>query len=354
MLLVFIMIFSFCFVGCGKEEDNISKYLPTDAALSDKNVDFIGRFKEIEGGYEFSYSGTSIRGGFVGSEISATLELVEKYQQTDFLEIIIDGTVHKTLEVYPNVKRSELLAYDLEYGYHTVEIIKRTEQLSKFAFYGFDYGEEVYPAPAPARKNKKITVIGESITSGYGVMEMNGERGFESKEQDVLHTYGWLVAEKLGAEAEILGISSAGVVHESILGRWNTYGGTMDPTPYTVPAEDMPDLVIVNLGVIDNHHDISDASFEVGYNRLIKELREVYPDTPILCTVGGITNEPYGVIEKVVNDRKAKGDGKLYSYKIIASRDGEGMCGGDFHPNANAHAAMAEELTLFIENNIAF
>lgn len=358
--LFLVLILILCsFIGCGEKKDDaeskIAEYLPTDIALSDKNVDFIGRFKEVDGAYQFAYSGTSIRAGFVGTEISATLELIKEYQATDFLEIIIDGKEHKTLEIYPNKKRSELLVYDLPYGYHTIEIIKRTEQLSLMAFYGFDYAEGVYPAPAPARAEKRIMVIGDSITSGYGVMRMNGDRGFYSSEQDVQNTYGWLVSKALGAECDILGISSAGIVKNPVSERWNTYGCTMITEPYTIPDDEKPDLVIVNLGTIDNHGKIPDSSFEVGYNRFIRELRETLGnDVPILCTIGGITNEPYNVISKVVEERKEKGDNKLYSYKIIASRDDENCCGGDFHPNANGHAAMAEELVIFIQNNIEF
>ena len=358
LFLIFVLIISI-FSGCSAKNDDpaekIKEYLPTDVALSDKNVDLIGRFKEVEGGYQFSYSGTSIRAGFVGTEISATLELVKEYQATDFLELIIDGKEHKTLEIYPNKKRSELLVWDLPYGYHTIEIIKRTEQLSLMAFYGFDYAEGVYPAPAPARADKRIMVIGDSITSGYGVMRMNGDRGFYSSEQDVQNTYGWLVAKALGAECDILGISSAGIVKNPISGRWNTYGATVINEPYTIPEDEMPDLVILNLGTIDNHGSIKDAEFEVGYNRFIKELRETLgEEVPILCAIGGITNEPYNVISKVVTERKEKGDKNLYSYKIIASRDDENCCGGDIHPNANGHAAMAEELVVFIQNNIKF
>lgn len=357
LLLVFVIIIC-SLTGCGGKKDDekeiVAEYLPTGMTFSDKNVDFIGRFKEVDGGYQFAWSGSSIRAGFVGTEISATLELVEKYQQTDFLEIIIDGKEHKTLEIYPKVKRSELLAYDLPYGYHTVEIIKRTEQLSLMAFYGFDYAEGVYPAPAPARSDKRIMFIGESITSGYGVMRMNGDRGFYSSEQDVQHTYGWLVAKELGAECDILGISSAGIVKNPISNRWNSYGGTMITDPYPTPEEDVPDLIVINLGTIDNHGKINDREFEKEYRSFINEVRATYPDAAILCTIGGITNEPYASIEKVVNKLKAEGMEKLYSYKIIASRDDENCCGGDFHPNANGHAAMAEELVVFIRNNIEF
>ena len=362
--LILALIFIFCCCGCKGEKDNVSsgedtsaliqQYLPTDMALSDKNVDFIGRFKEVEGGHQFSWSGSTIRAGFVGTEIKAVLELVQKYQHTDYLEIVVDGTIHKTITLYPNVKRSEWLIYDLEYGYHTIEIIKRTEQLSLMAFYGFEYPEGCYPAPAPARADRRIEFIGESITSGYGVMRMDGSRGFYYSEQDVLHTYGYLVAKALNAEYTILGMSSAGIVKHPISERWNTYGGTVIEEPYITPAEDIPDLVVIYLGTIDNHGKIPDSQFEAGYADFIREVRSVYPDSHILCTIGGITNEPYNVISKVAEDFKANGDNKIHHYKIIASRDGENMCGGDFHPNANAHAAMAEELTTFIQNNIDF
>ncbi len=358
LFLVFLLMLT-VLAGCGgkKNDDPLSKikeYLPTDTALSDKNVDFIGRFKEVDGAYRFSYSGSTIRAGFVGTEISATLELTERYQSTDFLEIIIDGTEHQTLEIYPNAKRSHLLVYDLPYGYHTVEIIKRTEQLSMITFFGFDYAENVYPAPAPARKEKRIMFIGDSITSGYGIMRMNGDRGFYYSEQDVQHTYGWLVAKHFNAEADILGISSGGIVKDAVSNRWNSYGCTTIPDPYPTPAEDVPDLIVINLGTIDNHGKISDREFEKDYRSFVNEVRLTYPESAILCTVGGITNEPYTVIETVVNKLKNEGMENLYSYKIIASRDDENCCGGDFHPNANGHAAMAEELITFIQNNIKF
>ena len=59
LLLVFLLIICL-FAGCGGEkvEDDsakIKEYLPTDTALSDKNVDFIGRFKEVDGAYHFAY-----------------------------------------------------------------------------------------------------------------------------------------------------------------------------------------------------------------------------------------------------------------------------------------------------------
>ena len=362
LLLALILIIT-AFVGCKKSEQNtesetdvreiIAEYLP-DIPLSDRDVDFIGRFKEVDGAYHFAYSGSTIRAGFVGTEISATLEQIVQYQGTDFLEIIIDGTVHSTLELYPNSKRSHLLAWDLEYGYHSIEIIKRTEQLSSMAFYGFDFAENCYPAPAPARADKRIMVIGDSITSGYGIMRMNGDRGFYYSEQDVQNTYGWLVAKSFNAEADILGISSCGIVKNAASKRWNTYGCASIPDSYTIPEEDMPDLVIVNLGTIDNHGSIDDREFERGYKAFINELRATFPDTPILCTIGGITTVPYTIIEKVVSELKTEGDTQLYSYKIIASRDDKDCCGGDFHPNANGHAAMAEELILFIQNNIKF
>ena len=361
LLLALILIIT-AFAGCNKKEsakseptvsEIIAPYLP-DTPLLDKDVDFIGRFKEIEGGWMFAYSGSTIRAGFVGSEISATFEQILKYQNTDFLEIIIDGTEHNTLELYPNSKRSHLLAWDLEYGYHTIEIIKRTEQLSSIAFYGFDFSDNCYPAPAPARKDKRIMVIGDSITSGYGIMRMNGDRGFYYSEQDVQKTYGYLVAQKFNAEADILGISSAGAYKNPVSGRWNTYGCTAIPDAYTIPEEDMPDLVIINIGTIDNHGSIDDRDYEKSYESFIKEIRATFPDAAILCTIGGITNEPYPIIEKVVGKLKNNGDNNIYSYKIIASRDDENCCGGDFHPNANGHAAMAEELILFIQNNIEF
>ena len=361
LLLVLILILT-AFVGCNKKEtaeeppsvsEIIAPYLP-DTPLLDKDIDFIGRFKEIEGGYVFAYSGSTIRAGFVGNEISATIEQIVQYQNTDFLEIIIDGTEHSTLELYPNSKRSHLLAWDLEYGYHTIEIIKRTEQLSSIAFYGFDFAENCYPAPAPVRKDKRILVIGDSITSGYGIMRMNGDRGFYYSEQDVQNTYGWLVAKKFNAEADILGISSAGIVKNPASKRWNTYGCTSIPDSYATPEEDYPDLVIINLGTIDNHGKIDDRDYERGYEAFVKEIHSTYPDAHILCTVGGITTEPYPIIERVVSKLKSEGMENLYSYKIIASRDDENCCGGDFHPNANGHAAMAEELILFIQNNIKF
>ena len=357
LFLVLLLIISL-FAGCGEKPDDptakIKEYLPTDIALSDKNVDFIGRFKEVDGAYQFAYSGSAIRAGFVGTEISVTLQQVVEYQNTDFLEIIIDGTEHTTLELYPNSKRSHLLAWDLPYGYHTVEIIKRTEQLSSMAFYGFDFAENCYPAPAPARKDKRIMVIGDSITSGYGIMRMNGDRGFYYSEQDVQRTYGWLVAKHFNAEADILGISSGGIVKNAVSNRWNSYGCTAIPDPYSTPEEDLPDLIIINLGTIDNHGKISDREFEKDYRSFIHEVRATYPDSAILCTVGGITNEPYTAIEKVVSKLKNEGIENLYSYKIIASRDDENCCGGDFHPNANGHAKMAEELITFIQNNIKF
>lgn len=156
--------------------------------------------------------GSTISAGFIGTGIAIKLRMTlpspDIHGGLDYLNVSIDGGAPTVLKVNENTVRYPL-ASGLPDGYHTVRVTKRTEAQfgSQLQFEGFDYGGGK-PAPAPARKARRIEVYGDSISAGYG--NEGTAPGFRLEEENASLTYGMLAADALNAECTVIALSGHG------------------------------------------------------------------------------------------------------------------------------------------------
>ncbi|CAA6678674.1 Unannotated [Lentimonas sp. CC4] len=136
--------------------------LAKPVALNDDAIRMVGRFTED---FRFGWTGSMIETEFSGTSIAADLEVVDG--DAAGLTIVVDGAsrflkLTKGRQLYT---LADGLAPALS---HSIEIFKRSEGgKGEVEFHGFeisDDGRVVLPE-APQRK---ILVIGDSITCGYG------------------------------------------------------------------------------------------------------------------------------------------------------------------------------------------
>lgn len=243
------------------------------------------------------------------------------------------------------------IASGLADGEHEVFLYRRTEaSFGDTNFLGVELGSGTLLAPPPA-PNRRIEVIGDSITCGYGNEGPNESCNFSADTENHYLTYGAIAARNLNAELTTIAWSGKGIIYN--------YGDDKNqPLPeiydQILPYDSssiwsfawQPDVVVINLGTNDfsTDGDPSETEFGGAYSAFLDHLREKYPNANIMCLVptllGGndlTTAESY--IQNVVS---AKNDPKIEAYSMSFTQTGWGC---DYHPSLLTHASMGDALT---------
>jgi lysophospholipase L1-like esterase len=314
-------------------------------------VRFVGRVDATDASnVRFAWSGTGIVARFLGTSIAARLGGGQQYT------VLIDGALQPKLA--PSTATS-VLAENLADGPHVVEIYRRTEaNQGESIFSGFDLGAGALLAP-PAAPQRRIEIIGDSITCGYGNEGPDMNCGFTPDTENHYLTYGAIAARTLGAELSTVAWSGKGVVCN--------YGddatSCTDPMPAyydrTLPNRPdsvwtfsawQPQAVVIHLGTNDfsTMVDPAQADFETAYAALLGRIRAAYPDAVILCTLGPGSGAEHttalAFIENAVQSRVAQGDAKVTTFELPPTNSSDGY-GCDWHPSLQTHERMAEALT---------
>jgi len=300
-------------------------------------------------GEQFAWSGSGLLASFEGSSLSVSLNDASENQFT----VILDGQLQPKLEAQSG-EHDYVLASSLEAGPHTLELYRRTEaSCGVTQFPGLDFGDGGMLLPPPPAATRRIEVIGDSITCGYGNEGASATCSFSADTENHYSTYGAIAARELGAELVTVCWSGKGIIYN--------YGDDKtDPLPAlydrTLPGDSssaydfslVPDAVVINLSTNDYSTDDDPAAavFEQAYVDFLRHLRSKYPDTWIIGTVGPMLGDPdlstaRAGIAAAVGVLEQEGDTKVRSWEMNISNDAPGC---DYHPSVDTHAAMADAL----------
>ncbi|HSP77130.1 MAG TPA: SGNH/GDSL hydrolase family protein [Myxococcaceae bacterium] len=349
-----------------------------DFPAHDNRFQYTGRVELSDGPPTFSYPGTSIRFRFEGEALELRFEDrgAGGIQNTNYVNLFLDDRPPVKLELRHTVERY-LVFRELEPGEHTLEIVKRTESFTGATrFLGVSLpGQLLEPPPRPSRR---MEFIGDSITCGYGnearIFVEEGtepDTGYTSLNQDISHAYGSLTARALGAEVVHVCVSGSGISRDFT----GNPGKTM-PVFYerTFPYEEgsrwdfqryVPDAIIINLGtndfsVKDPDTGLSTApdreAFKSAYADFVRRLLSRYPEALVVCAIGPLMSDGYPPgtqhwtlirtwLAELVEELRAEGHGRVHHFAFTPISE---PYGEDWHPTAEAHARMAEELTAFL------
>lgn len=352
---------------------------------SDTRLQYTGRRYRSDAGVVFSHPGVTIRARFQGTAVRMRLNDpgLGGDAQPNYFNVSIDGGPPTRLEVRSG-QSTYALATGLPSGLHTVEIVKRTE-----SFVGHSelvalelQGELRDPPPRPTLR---MELVGDSITCGYGNEVSLIPKGlfwkapvFTSKNENPARSYGWLTAQRLGAELMVVCYSGHGVYR-------NVDGTTSELLPalyeLAVPGkpaawdfpEGSPDVIVVNAGTNDTFAGEGTAeflpdetAFKAAYRKFLARLRALHPHARIVCTLGSMTDgykeqELHGTVSSVhvgdwitalVAERNQAGDDRVYRH-VMAVQDPEADgVGEDWHPSHATHQKMAEALTRFLQDEV--
>ncbi len=167
--------------------------LPVVVKPTDPNIRYVGRFDtSTPGGPSCAWSNSAVRLSFKGTGMRVKLAENSENQW----QVVIDGKPTSIIKskgkaaVYP-------VATGLAEGEHSVELVRRTEAFAgRTQFLGFQLGAggKLLPVPAPHRR---IEVIGDSISCGYGSEGKNEHEHFALNTENAFETYGAIAAREL-------------------------------------------------------------------------------------------------------------------------------------------------------------
>lgn len=323
-------------------------------------VRYVGRvdLADARGG-KFAWSGSGVVARFSGTSLSVKLNGGQEYS------VVIDGMLRPSKLTIQSGETP--IESNLSNGEHTVELYRRTEAAQGVSqFLGFTFGAGgalLAPPPAPARR---IELIGDSISVGYGNEGPNESCKFTPQTENHYQSYGAIAARTVGAELHTIAWSGRGVVCN--------YGddaqSCTEPLPEiydrTLPGQNdsrwdfaryQPDAVVINLGTNDysTNVDPSAGDFTAAYGAFLKHLRSVYPDALMLCTCGPMLygaelDQVRGYIADAVS---ASGDDNIKTFDIPSQSASDGL-GCDFHPSIKTHQKMADLLVDVLKRELAW
>ncbi len=254
---------------------------------------------------------------------------------------------------------------------HEVTVFKRQDACHSITFLGFETDDEAEILPGEPLPDRKIEVYGDSVSAG----EVSEAVSFTGRPDPVhqgeysnsWYSYAWKTARKLHADIHDIAqggialLDGTGWYHEpdsqGILSVW-------DKTAYNERIGDVtgwdfsswiPDVVVLAIGQNDSHPvDFMTGDPEgrqariwrEGYVQMLRNLRRVYPDTPIVCITTLLQHSAawdLAIDEAVSTFRKESGDRQVYRY--LFRRNGRATPG---HPRVAEAEEMAVELSGFL------
>lgn len=323
-------------------------------------VHYIGRFDTTDpAGPRFSWPGSAIAARFSGTGLNVKIH----DEGNDEFTVVIDGGAPQVLST-SWMNDSYVLASGLSPGEHDLWLEKRTESYVGLAhFLGLEPQGALVPSPEPF--SRRIEMIGDSITCGYGDIGMGPGCGFSAQTEDESQAYGAFAGRALSAAHTSICYSGMGVYR-------NNMGSTTDQMPVRFGrtlADDatstwdfswVPDVVVVNLGTNDFYTGDPGQPYVDAYTAFAQQIRARYPQAFLFLAVGTMLSDEYPAgamhytlaqqyTQAVVSARRSAGDARI-SYVDLGVQDGtaDGL-GCDWHPSVTTQQKMADTLVAAIK-----
>ena len=329
---------------------------------ADDRIRVMGRHRVADdGAVEFGAPGVTFFIAFEGTAVEVELEVAAPEPGGyDWFTVVVDGGEPARVRADPG-RHWYTLADGLMPGEHSLALSKATEGQN-----GHDRLLAVRAAgellDADALPERRIEIIGNSITVGYGLdaREIACDEGTWYDQ-----THAWLadgprLARRLDAQWMLTAVSGMGM-HRN----WNSSGPVMPDvfadiyleydvgiTPWSFDRY-TPDLVVIALGTNDFSEgggdepraDLDGEAFVEDYAGFVAVVRDRYPGARILLTDSPML-EPAdrarlsGYLRQVVERRAAVGDPAIATFAY----DSRYVAGCDGHPDLDEHIAMADRL----------
>jgi lysophospholipase L1-like esterase len=307
---------------------------------------FIGRFDTtVPARPKMSWSSSALVTRFSGTGM--TLKLRD--EGSNFFQVVLVGesSAPTNFSTVPGVT-DYVIASRLPPGEHTIAVYKRTE-IGPVTFLGFSpENGAIIPSVYPVAR--RIELIGDSISCGYGVDGVGPDCKFTLQTENAYVSYGAIAARALGAELSTIAWSGRGVFRNAnpdepeLLP--DLYKRTIANDPASVWNHSFsPDALVVNLGTNDFSAGDPGEEFKTAYVAFLKQLRDKNATSQIIVALGPMLLETKleqarGYLQAVVKERNDDGDA-LVSFLEFPSHTAADGYGCDYHPSLKSHQKMS-------------
>ena len=177
--------------------------------LGDKVKDYCmvqGRSYTMDSKLYINHTLSTIEGEFEGGYISFSLATdYDTSNHATFIKIYIDDTHHK----YKLKKGQSNIKIDVTPAKHTFKLIKLSESKRNFLAVKEICAEKFVKVTNTRTLN--LEFIGDSITTGYGILSRRKNGKYNSKHQEPTYSFPYRVAEKLNANYNVIASSGHGI-----------------------------------------------------------------------------------------------------------------------------------------------
>lgn len=322
-------------------------------------------------GVEFTFSGThlsvSLRAA-CGLEYEGPLGTDAPPRPTwPWLAVFLDGaeTPARRFEIASEAEDWLVFASEKPET-HRIRLLKLTENYKTFLGIAGFAAEGAF-LPTEPRKTKRVEIIGDSITCGYGNLTLDPLRHFYAAEEDGSRAYGAAAARSLGFEWSCVSVSGITAVRhrdwQIPFAMEELYAWTdrvwQDKRGQTPEAWDFAahpsDYVVLNLGTNDRYAiqyspDPAELErFPAQYLAFLREIRRLNgPNTQIVCALGSMCYYLWhDIAETVARYQRETGDERVHLLRFRPMHPLDGA-GADGHPSLVTQAKMAAELAAFL------
>lgn len=333
----------------------ITSWLPLLAAFQPVHaVRYLGRVNPAT--KELTWSATGVSFTFTGT--SATIGL-EALSGSNSAELIVDG---KSTYI-SSVTGTSISTPNLTSGNHTVEFRKSSEALFGSIFLGNITTDGTFGPDVPALP-RKIEVIGDSITSAYGIGALLPCTNTAALEI-ISESYSVLAATTLKADYSIISWSGIGIIRNYASGqtdtspimpeRYTKYGANDASNSYTFPASDAPDAVVINLGTNDFGHNnvrpkLTKSEYTAAMVKFVNYVAGAYKNDPaFFLLTSPMLNDGYPAGEMVKSTQREGLQDAIAMLNgtrayLVEWADQGSEVGCDYHPTPGTNEVGAEAL----------
>lgn len=312
-------------------------------SFDEKYIRRYGRQYVTEDGLNVDHVASGAELAFCGTRITAEIYSTA----TIYARIYIDGEEGTFTEIKAGTNMYTL-ADNLKEGVHTVRILKSSE-INDGKLILNNFSADMFLTPQ-AKPELKIEFIGDSITTGYGVLGDRGDRTV--KNSDACSSFAYLTAQKLNADYSCVALQ--GICVKAYM--WQPNLNMADMYTYLSPLNRKPheyeqdiDVIVLNLGTNDATYIGQNAAyaetFPSDYRNFLSQLRAAHSDALIVCTYGMMGVNPS--VETGIKEAIRETDDEKIVYYPSPVQNTSGANG---HPDAAAHAEMAEHLSEYISS----
>lgn len=279
---------------------------------------------------------------------------------SDEYEVVVDGRPSAVL-----ITKGGTRLYGVFHGTddaaHTVTLVKRTEAFcGTTQFLGFQVARGGRLLPAPPRSPRRLEVIGDSISCGYGNEAKDQHEKFTAATENAFLSYGAVAARTLHADYTCLAWSGRTMWPKNTMGEVYALALPTDPGSRWDFARWTPDVVVITLSTNDFGGGTPDRKgWTGGYESFLGRVRADYPRAAVYCATSPMMGgEPAAIaksyLSQIVADENAAGDQNVRLLVFDTQDGGKNGFGADWHPSVKTDALMAEKLAATLETDLGW